>query len=272
MLLSDISCKICGVQIHWEVRKQVVKEADQIHILTMDEWRDSHYAKHYFDAERPHIAAGLRQSIGPAVLQIGQRLPDSVVDDFDLPLLIKTNEFVDDSSDIVVDPAFLPFSPSVFSTVVLPHVLERSALPHQVLREAHRVLTSEGHIVLTGFNPASLMGIQRWIRPKAVCRGRYYSVRRVIDWLQLLGFDVVGSSMFHYAPLLRNQSLKNTVQFLESVGDRWLPMIGGGYMISAKKRDAGATMVGRTKFKISKPKMAIPTAAKTQYKPQNDSK
>ncbi len=239
--------------------------------LSSNEWRTSEYAKRFFDAERSFITAGLRQSVGPTVLQIGRRLPTAVVDDFDLPFLVKTNEVIDDSSDIVVDPAFLPFSPDVFSTVVLPHVLEGNALPHQVLREAHRVLMPEGHIVLTGFNPVSLLGLQRWLRPKAVCPGRYYSVGRVIDWLQLLGFEVVGSAMFQYAPLLKNHRLKNTFQFLESVGDRWLPMTGGGYMISAKKREAGATMVGRTRIKLGKPKLVASAAAKTQCKSQKNS-
>jgi len=245
----------------------VTQEA-QKNDLSSYEWRASEYARRYFDAERSFITAGLRQSVGPTVLQIGQRLPTSVVDDFDLPFLVKTNETIDSTSDIVVDPAFLPFSPDVFSTVVLPHVLEGNALPHQVLREAHRVLMPEGHIVLTGFNPSSLVGLQRWIRPAAVCPGRYYSVRRVIDWLQLLGFEVVSSATFHYAPLLKSQRMKNTFLFLESVGDRWLPMTGGGYMISAKKRDAGATMVGRARFNIRKPKLVASAAAKTQSRSQ----
>ncbi len=239
---------------------------------TLTRWSSSQYAKRYFDDEYEFIAAGLRQSVGPTVLQVGQRLHKSVVDDFDLPFVVKTNESADHSSDIVVDPAFLPFSPDVFSTVILPHVLERHELPHQVLREAHRVLMSEGHIVLTGFNPVSLMGLQRWLRPSAVCAGRYYSVRRVIDWLQLLGFDVVGSSMFHYAPLSSSDKIKNTFQFLESVGDRWLPMTGGGYMISAKKRDAGGSLVGRARFKAKKPKLVASATAKTQLKTINDLK
>ncbi len=233
-------------------------------------WLSSSYAKRYFDVERPHIRAGIRQSIGPMALQLGEYLPASVVDDFDLPMLVKTNDCFDTTSDIVVDPAFLPFTPEVFSTVVLPHVLERHELPHQVLREAHRVLMPEGHIVLTGFSPTSLIGFQRWLRPTAVCAGRYYSVRRVIDWLQLLGFDVVGRSMFHYAPLSRSKKLKSTFQFLESAGDRWLPMTGGGYMISAKKREASATIVGRPRYTAKKSKLVAATA-KIQANDSSDS-
>jgi SAM-dependent methyltransferase len=235
-----------------------------------DQWLLSNYAKRYFDVERAHIGAGLRQSIGPTVLQLGKYLPAKVVDDFDLPLLLKTNSHIDDSAAVVVDPAFLPFAPDIFSTVVLPHLLERHELPHQVLREAHRVLMPEGHIVLTGFNPNSLIGLQRWLRPTTVCPGRYYSVARVIDWLQLLGFEVIGSSVFHYAPLSRSKRLRNTFQFLESAGDRWLPTTGGGYMISAKKRDGGASMVGHLRFTTKKSKL-VAAAAKTQANALSDS-
>lgn len=242
--------------------KNVLQKNRQENEKAAIRWRSSEHAKQYFDVERSFLLSGLRQSVGPSVLQLGQRLPYSIVDDLDLPFLVKTNEFIDESTDIVVDPAFLPFAPEVFSTVVLPHVLERNLLPHQVLREAHRVLMPEGHIVLTGFNPMSLMGMQRWLRPHTVCSGQYYPMRRVVDWLQLLGFEVVSTSMFQYAPLSRSHKLKSAFQFLESVGDRWLPIMGGGYMISAKKRYPGKTMVGRVRFKSKKPALVATAAAK----------
>ncbi len=232
-------------------------------------WRVSDYAERYFDIERPFLDAALRSTIGPTVLQLGHHLSPSLVEDFDLPLLIKalssetSRQPEADFSVVAADPAFLPFEPEAFSTVVLPHVLERHKLPHQVLREAHRVLMPEGHIVLTGFSPNSFIGIQRWLRPRAVCPGKYYSIGRVIDWLQLLGFEVVNRKMFYYAPLSRSKRLRKTFSFFESAGDRWLPMTGGGYMISAKKRDPGSTLVGRVKLKKSKRKLVAATAAKT---------
>jgi len=152
-----------------------------------------------------------------------------------------------DGADLIADPAFLPLEANSFSTVLLPHVLEGSPYPHQVLREAHRVLMHEGYIVLTGFNPYSLLGLQNLMYKKAVFNGRYYTVKRVIDWLRLLGFDVVASAMYQYSPLSSKPGVNKTFNFLESVGDRWLPMTGGGYMITAKKRDLKPTLVGRVK-------------------------
>lgn len=224
-------------------------------------WRHSDYASHYFATEQPYLNAGLKQAVGPKALQIGTQIDQQLIDALELPYLVRTTQYVQQNADLISDPAFLPFAPNSFAMVVLPHVLERHSIPHQVLREAHRVLMSEGHIVITGFNPTSLLGVQRFLRPKAVMQGRYYTVKRVTDWLQLLGFEVVASAMFQYAPLSRRARVMRSLRFLESVGDRWLPMFGGGYMITAKKRDVGMNLVGRVRFRSSKPKLAAAVRA-----------
>lgn len=235
------------------------------------DWFSSQYARKYFDVERPHIDAAIRQAIGPKVLQIGSLLDQNVVDDFDLPFLVRSTGIERQSADLVADPAFLPLAPDSFSTVLLPHVLEGSSLPHQVLREAHRVLMSEGYLVITGFNPYSLIGLQNLVYRKAVFNGRYYTVRRVVDWLQLLGFEIVASSMYQYSPLSSKTRVNRVFNFLESVGDRWLPMTGGGYMITAKKRSAQMTMIGKASRKNKRGFVARPASVKSQVNPRESS-
>lgn len=229
-------------------------------------WRASEYAQRYFDGERRFVAAGLRQTVGPSVLQIGDHIEQQLVEELDLPFLVQTSRRTSAGSDLICNPAFLPFASDSFSTVILPHTIERDRLPHQVLREAHRVLMSEGHIVLTGFNPLSFIGAQRMVKSKAVMRGRYYSPKRVTDWLQLLGFDVVASSMFQYAPLTKSPGTQKAFQFFESVGDRWLPMFGGAYMIAAKKKEVASTLVGRVRFRARKAKLATSPSAQARVK------
>src|SRR5690606_29608016 len=60
---------------------------------------------------------------------------------------------------MVIEPESLPFESQSIDLLVLPHVLECSSDPHQVLREAERVLMPEGRVVITGFNPWSLWGL-----------------------------------------------------------------------------------------------------------------
>ncbi len=232
-------------------------------------WASSAYGGAFFAAEYDRLEAGLRQAIGPSTLQIGSMLDEKLVSDLDLPFTLKVQMGADPSAhsqsaaNLAADPAFLPFSPDSFSTVLLPHTLEVHFMPHQVLREVHRVLQSDGYVVITGLNPASLLGLQRWLRPKSALPGRYYTAGRVIDWLHVLGFEVMASTMFQYAPLSSKPGVRKAFGFLESVGDRWLPMFGGGYMIVAKKKWAAGTMVGRVKKRKQKRKLAAATVRNT---------
>ena len=244
--------------------------------ISNQDWLRSEFAQSFFNLERAHVKQALRHFSGPNVLQLGSMIENAEIVALDFPQLIKVDENCEETSEviqnsyskIVADAAFLPFSPESFSSVILPHVLESHALPHQVLRETHRVLRPEGRLLLTGFNPVSLLSMQRMLFSKSSFAGHYYSFNRVKDWLKLLGFEVVGSSIFQYAPLCKNQSLRNSLAFLNSIGDRWLPMTGGGYMISAKKREPGMKLVGRLKFSSTKKRRQKLATAVTSKLPQ----
>ena len=58
--------------------------------------------------------------------------------------------------DLVCDFRALPFPADCIDLVVLPHVLEFSPDPQQVLQEVERVLIHEGRVIICGFNPFSL--------------------------------------------------------------------------------------------------------------------
>src|ERR1043165_1122691 len=57
---------------------------------------------------------------------------------------------------IAGDPLQLPLASQSVDLIALPHVLEFHHNPHEVLREAERVLMPEGQIVISGFNTLSL--------------------------------------------------------------------------------------------------------------------
>lgn len=212
-------------------------------------WCNSVYGRQYIVTESTALRSALKNINGPRVLQLGELIDQAAIDQMDLPeLIVCSSSPSSRQAQLIADPAFLPLGPESVASVIVPHVLDTHPLPHQVLREAHRVLRAEGCLLLSGFSPYSLIGLQRWLWPRAVVKGQYYSVGRVIDWLQLLGFEVVGSAMFQYAPLTKSKRLQNGLSFVNSIGDRWLPMTGGGYMITARKRELGTTMIGKVKF------------------------
>ena len=140
----------------------------------------------------------------------------------------------------------LPVASSSIDLVVLPHTLEFSANPHQVLREVQRILMPEGHIVLSGFNPWSLWGATRWLRRDVTdfpwC-GQFISLARIKDWMALLNFELAAGRMAAYAPPCRKEQWIHRFGFMERAGDRWWPFAGGVYFLHGIKRVQGAKLI-----------------------------
>jgi SAM-dependent methyltransferase len=130
--------------------------------------------------------------------------------------------------------------------VVLPHVLEFSADPHGILREAARVLMPDGQIVISGFNPLSLWGLRRALGPgrrELPWCGRFIGLVRLKDWLQLLSFELNGGRFGRYAPPFAQVNWLERCAFMEKAGDRWWPITGGVYVVRAVKRTVGMRLV-----------------------------
>ncbi len=140
----------------------------------------------------------------------------------------------------------LPLQTDSIDVLVLPHVLEFTRQPHEVLREVERVLIAEGHVVILGFNPFSLWGLWRlvlgWRRGAPWC-GAFRGVTRVRDWLSLLGFDVLNTRYYFFRPPLQHRGILRKLTLLERLGQRLWPIFGGGYAIVAKKRVVTLTPV-----------------------------
>jgi SAM-dependent methyltransferase len=140
----------------------------------------------------------------------------------------------------------LPISSESLDLVVLPHALEFSLHPHQLLRECERVLRPEGTLLVSGFNPASLWGLRRLITGKGSgypWQGRFLRLHRIKDWLALLGFDLLGGCMVCYAPPINRADWLVRFAFLESAGDRWWALGGGVYLLHAVKRREGMRLI-----------------------------
>lgn len=140
----------------------------------------------------------------------------------------------------------LPFANASLDLVVLPHVLEFAQQPHQILREVERVLVPEGQVVITGFNPYSLWGMRRWVASSYAgypWTGRYLGVRRLKDWLTLLGFETQLGRFGRYIPAVTREHWLRRWRFLEFAGDRWWPIAGAVYLIQAVKRVQGMRLI-----------------------------
>ena len=144
------------------------------------------------------------------------------------------------------EPVQLPLASQSIDLLALPHVLEFSAQPHALLREAERVLRAEGSIVISGFNPLSLWGAARalgWERRQVPWCGRFIGLLRLKDWLALLGFELTGGRFGCYAPPFSQRRWLERFSFMEKAGDRWWPICGAVYVVRAIKRNLGMRLV-----------------------------
>ena len=153
------------------------------------------------------------------------------------------------------NPNELPFASESVDLLVLPHVLEFAADPHQILREAERVLRPEGRLVISGFNPASLWGVRQYLshligNPYLPRDGQFISLIRVKDWLQLLNFSLDRGHFGCYKLPLQGQSGMARMDFLEPMGNRWWPIFGAVFLVSAIKRQQGIRLVGKAPIKL----------------------
>jgi SAM-dependent methyltransferase len=163
----------------------------------------------------------------------------------------------------------LPFSSLSIDLVVLPHVLEFAQEPHRVLREVDRVLVPEGQVVIIGFNPASLWGTHHsmrrlGMRPFLPHESQLIALPRLKDWLKLLSFDVNRGRFGCYAPCVRSEAWLARWSFLEKAGDRWWPVLGSVYMLTAIKRVHGMRLVGLVKKRWEERRAALAPAPVAQ--------
>jgi len=171
---------------------------------------------------------------------------------------------------VVADLEALPFDAQSLDLLVLPHTLECSADPHQVLREAERVLIPEGRLVITGFNPWSLWGAGRMLgrrRPFLPAGVQPLSPARLKDWLKLLSFEVDSGRFGLYVPPCHTDKWLRRYAFMERAGERWWPVCGGLYVVSAVKRTVGMRLIGPPWKKRKAPRRAAVAAAPREVHP-----
>jgi SAM-dependent methyltransferase len=167
----------------------------------------------------------------------------------------------------------LPIASESVDLLLLPHVLEFAADPHQVLREVDRVLRPEGRVIVSGFNPISIWGARQVFLkplPKRVAPsylpgdGQFISLPRLRDWFSLLSFEVNEYRFGCFAPPCTTDAWLKRWQFIEPVGDQFWPICGAVYFVTAVKRVAGMRLIGPAWRNRPLPQGKVATSLKTR--------
>lgn len=151
-----------------------------------------------------------------------------------------------DTSHLVALSHEVPLVHESMDVVLLHHALDFTQAPHQVLREASRILRPGGHLVIIGFNPYSLWGLRR------ICRDRrtrlpwcahFISHRRLSDWLQLLELTELKHLSGYYLPPFENQRWRSRCRWLERYERGGVALNGAFSLLLARKDIAGMTPI-----------------------------
>ncbi|MGA8261605.1 MAG: methyltransferase domain-containing protein [Arenicellales bacterium] len=217
------------------------------HPNTLPAWLQTALGRSLMEAEHEclrHMLAGL---FGPVAVQISETGFYSFVR-FSHAAFCYTASMDparrrdDGSISLYCIPEQLPFETKSVGLVILPHVLEFSDYPHQILREVERILVPEGSVVVLGFNPLSIWGaVSLFRRGHAPWNGRFSTLGRIKDWLTLLNFELTAGRMVYHKPPVQSERVRQRLKFLERAGDRWWPLGAAVYAVVARKREIGVT-------------------------------
>lgn len=191
--------------------------------------------ENYIQAQETHVMhEHIANVFGFYALQLGWPTEDLLAHTR-IPNQIHT---IANSVDVACESEWLPFANQSIDLVCMPHLLELCDHPHQTLREIERVLVAEGVVVITGFRPSSILGKRiRWHKPaKFSAHQRLLSMRRVTDWLALLGLECIASGTLAHAYPINDAGWIKRMSFLDRWGPRLCGVAGSAYYIVAKKR------------------------------------
>ena len=158
------------------------------------------------------------------------------------------------NASLTTDFRALPFAEQSLDLIILPHTLEIHPDPHATLREVERVLVPEGRVIVCGLNPMSLWGV-RMIRERFYSRlgsrnaampiqSALIAHHRMKDWLHVLGFEIEAGGFGLYKPSLESKAWLARLNWMELAGNRWWPIFGSAYILSAVKRVRGMRLLG----------------------------
>lgn len=221
---------------------ELSSDSPRMSIPGLDRWLASAAGRSVLDWELAQVDRMLTDIFGYHALQIGLQQLDYLRANR-IPLRQKGGDMP--GGDFLCDFHALPIAANSTDLLVLPHVLEFSDEPHQILREVERVLIPEGQLVVIGFNPLSLWGLKRRFDRSGEYpwNGSYLSMNRLKDWLKLLGFEIAQGSLGCFIPPLDRLRWLQRWQTVDQPGDRWWNVSGGVYVLHAIKRMHGMRLI-----------------------------
>ena len=167
--------------------------------LALKKWFESDVGQQFIGSEKQQIDDVLPNLFGFYLLQVGHLGEIDLLSSSRVSHCLVVGAQTEPLAAFHAESWSLPVKSDSIDVVILPHTLDFARFPHEVLREVERVLIPEGHVVITGFNPLSLIGLRRMyarVVNDSLSSHRLINPIRLFDWLTLLGYELEGKPLY----------------------------------------------------------------------------
>jgi SAM-dependent methyltransferase len=197
------------------------------------------------EEERTVVAGALECAFGLHCVQVGAwGAPDEFLRLARTRRAALVAECATEGAALVSPADSLALQSDSVDVMLLPHTLEFAPDPHEVLREAGRVLAGEGELVVLAFEPLGCWWLRHSLgRACPPGLSRAVSAPRLTEWLKLVGFEVGSPERYLYVPPLASLAARKARGALERIGRRTWPRFSGAYLLHARKRVHSMTPV-----------------------------
>ena len=224
------------------LRRMDPMQRQEVRLDDLRRWRATTRGRSQDLLEQARLQTVLPGLFGRSIIQIGSwGQGETLIESAPMPCKAVLGTAGAPGEGAVTRSGALPLPKGVADVILLPHSLEYATSPHRLLREADRVLSSRGHLLILGFNPFSWWGLRHRLgaTPALPLDGRFLSRHRVCDWLHLLDFDVLdihrfGAGLPWLRPTARGEGRRLRY---------WLNLAADSYLIVARKRRIPMTPV-----------------------------
>lgn len=216
-------------------------------------WSDMLWGDDFRDGLTQHLQPFLDKLFGFHLIKVGNLSAEIDTAACAISHQVNVGKTGDDLQ-VIANPMWLPFESKSVDACLLAHTLAWSSDPHRILREVDRVLINDGWMMISGFNPYSLLGIRKILPAlprQAPWSGRMFSQVRLLDWLSLLNYEVIYRTCFQVIPWKRKEG-----QWLS----KHLHTLGCMHIVVARKRTVPLT-IDPVKKLLSKRRLAQTVSA-----------
>ncbi len=141
------------------------RTGERIDTLTeLESWYARDSGQYLLDSTLRAVAATLDTAFGYHLLQTGCSRGHALFASSPINHRIYAAERAGEQINLLALADELPLESDSIDTVIAHHTLDFADNPHQVLREMQRVLTPQGQLLIIGFNPHSLLGVNTRLR------------------------------------------------------------------------------------------------------------